>query len=71
VGYGDVYLPHLEGQSIDITGLPDGTYRPVHRVNPDRRLIESNYGNNVASVLIRVAWPRGPDQFPEVFRLIE
>lgn len=68
VGYGDDYLPHLEGQSIDLTGVPDGTYRLVHHVNPDRSLIESDYGNNVASVLIRVVWSRGPDEFPEVFR---
>lgn len=50
VGYGDDYAPLLEGQSFDITDLPDGRYRLVHRVNPTRRIRESRYANNSSSL---------------------
>jgi hypothetical protein len=59
VGYGDNYRPYLEGQSLPITGLPDGRYVLVHRVNADRRLRETNYDNNAASVLLDLRWRRG------------
>lgn len=54
VGWRDDYDPYLEGQSIDITGLPAGRYRLVHTVNPDRTLAERSYANNRASVTIRI-----------------
>lgn len=63
VGYGDDYDPTLEGQYVEITGLPTGRYVLVHRVNGNRRLWESDYSNNSASVLVRITW-RGPT--PEV-----
>ncbi len=53
-GYGDDYVPALEGQLLDLTGVPAGRYRLVHRVNADRSLRESNYGNNAASVLLEL-----------------
>jgi hypothetical protein len=60
-GYGDDYVPTLEGQYIDVTGLPAGRYLLVHRVNADRRLRESEYGNNAASVLLELRRTRrGP-----------
>jgi hypothetical protein len=58
-GYGDDYVPRLEGQSIDVTGLPAGRYVLVHRVNPDRVLAESDHRNNAASVLIDVELTSG------------
>ncbi|CAA9504021.1 MAG: hypothetical protein AVDCRST_MAG17-1559 [uncultured Solirubrobacterales bacterium] len=64
VGYGDDYAAYLEGQSIDITGLPSGRYELVHRVNGDRRVRESTYANNASSVLLRIEWRRGPARFP-------
>jgi hypothetical protein len=51
-GFGDDYVPRLEGQYIDVTGLPTGRYVLVHRVNPDRDLLESSYSNDAASALI-------------------
>jgi hypothetical protein len=51
-GFGDDYVPRLEGQYIDVTGLPSGRYLLVHRVNPGRDLRESRYSNNAASALI-------------------
>jgi Lysyl oxidase len=58
VGYGDDYPAYLEGQSIDITGIPSGRYELVHRVNVDRSLRESNYSNNSASVLLNISLGR-------------
>jgi hypothetical protein len=52
VGYGDDYAANLEGQYLPLTGVPDGDYVLVHRVNVGRRLHEAAYDNNAASVLI-------------------
>jgi hypothetical protein len=52
VGYGDFYAGHLEYQDLPLDGLRDGRYVLVHRANADRRLRESEYGNNAASVLL-------------------
>ncbi|HEX4733046.1 MAG TPA: lysyl oxidase family protein [Thermoleophilaceae bacterium] len=51
-GYGDNYLPYLEGQSLPLTGLKAGRYLLVHRTNSDHALAESDYGDNAASVLV-------------------
>ena len=59
VGYGDDYAPNLEGQLISLTGLPRGRYELTHEVNPGRRLRESSYANNSASLLLRLRWTRG------------
>ena len=56
VGYGDDYAANLEGQYLPLTGLADGRYVLVHRVNVDRRIREPDYRNNAASVLIELAW---------------
>jgi hypothetical protein len=55
-GYGDDYVPRLEGQWIDITDLPAGRYVLRHRVNVDRALRESEYGNNSAEVPFDLSW---------------
>ena len=66
VGWGDNYLPHLEGQELEITSLPPGRYVLVHRVNPNRDLRESDYTDNVASMAIELGWPRGQQQPPRI-----
>ena len=66
VGYGDDYKPQVEGQFVDITGLPAGVYELLHSVNVDRRLREANPGNDAASIRIRLAWPRGPQAPPSL-----
>lgn len=58
VGWGDDYLPYLDGQHIDVTGLALGRYRLVHTANPAGRITEQTRANNVASVEIRLS--RGP-----------
>ena len=66
VGYGDVYTPTLTGQSFDVSALPAGEYVVVHRVNPSRLLRESDYENNVASLRLRMSWPKGRSARPRV-----
>jgi Lysyl oxidase len=68
-GWGDEYAPVLEGQWIDITGLPRGRYWLVHEVNPGRRLRESRYGNDVAAVLFSLRW-RAPG-IPPTVRIVK
>jgi hypothetical protein len=53
-GFGDDYVPLLEGQYIDVTGLPARRYLLVHRVNAGRELREASYDNNAASALVRL-----------------
>jgi lysyl oxidase len=66
VGYGDNYKPQVEGQYVDITGVPAGTYELLHKVNVDRKLRESSYANDAASILIQISWPRGFEQPPSI-----
>jgi hypothetical protein len=54
VGYGDDYDAYLEGQYLDVTGLPAGEYELVHRVNADGRLLEERYDNNAACLRVRL-----------------
>ncbi|MEV7080368.1 lysyl oxidase family protein [Streptomyces sp. NPDC093516] len=48
VGSGDTYTQDLPGQSFDITGVPNGTYYIQVLANPEKRLKETNLGNNSA-----------------------
>ena len=59
VGYGDDYPATLEGQSVPLAGLPAGEYVLVHWVNGARRLLETDYSNNAASLRLRLTWRRG------------
>jgi hypothetical protein len=59
VGYTDTYPAFFHGQQLDITGVKAGKYWLVHRANEDFHLRESRYDDNVASVLIRLAWRGG------------
>ena len=55
VGWGDTYGYRLAGQSIDVTGLPDGTYRLRIIVDPNTRLIESNDADNISEVRVQLS----------------
>ncbi|MFC9941664.1 lysyl oxidase family protein [Streptomyces pratensis] len=48
VGSGDTYTQDLPGQSFDITGLANGTYYIQVLANPEKRLKETDLGNNSA-----------------------
>jgi hypothetical protein len=65
IGWGDNYVPQLEGQFLDVTTVPDGRYYLVHTVNPDRRLHESDYANDSSSVLLTLKRP-APGAVPAV-----
>jgi hypothetical protein len=47
-GWTDYYGPQLPDQWIDVTDLPSGKYYVRITVNPEHRLLESDYTNNVA-----------------------
>jgi hypothetical protein len=66
VGWGDIYIPAKEGQSIDLSGYAPGQYDLVHRVNVGRLLLESNYANDASSVRIRLLPPAVPGELPGV-----
>lgn len=59
VGYGDDYSANLEGQALPLSGPAAGRYLLVHRVNVQRRLRETDYGNNASSLLLRLRWQAG------------
>jgi Lysyl oxidase len=52
--FGDDYVPQKEGQYVDVSGLPAGRYELVHVANPGGNILESDYGNNAASVLVQL-----------------
>jgi hypothetical protein len=52
--HADAYDPWLEGQSLDVRGLPPGVYTLVQRVNVGRVLRETRYDNDVSRVRIRL-----------------
>ena len=65
-GYGDNYFAQLEGQYVDVTGLPAGRYRLLHTANPTGTLLETDYRDNVAAAVLRLSWPRGKQRRPRV-----
>ena len=65
VGFGDEYHPHLEGQHVDVTGLPAGRYDVVHRVNVARSLLEESYADNAACTGIELGWREGAAEVRE------
>ncbi len=54
VGWGDTYDASLPGQSIDLTGNPDGLYELTVDIDPAHRLIESDDSDNTACVLLQI-----------------
>jgi hypothetical protein len=57
VGWADVYSWNLFGQSLDITGLPNGDYWVVSTADPDNLINEGGgreESNNTAAVKIRI-----------------
>lgn len=54
VGWGDTYTNNLEGQSIDVSALPDGIYKLIIEVDPKGRLVEINESDNTSCVLLQL-----------------
>ncbi len=55
VGWGDTYGYWLAGQAVDVTDLPDGDYILTIKVDPKDRIIETNDGDNISTVRLRLA----------------
>jgi hypothetical protein len=55
VGWGDTYGPHLAGQSVDLTGNPDGLYELTIEFDWKNHLVESNDNDNTACSLLRIS----------------
>ena len=55
VGWGDTYRSQLSGQSIDLTGLPNGDYKLIIEADPKKRLLELNDSDNTSCVLLRIS----------------
>jgi hypothetical protein len=53
-GWGDRYNAELDGQTIDVTHLPNGRYALMSTANPTGALLESDYTNNTGVVLIEL-----------------
>lgn len=54
VGWADEYSTSLDGQYVDVTGLPHGSYVLEEEVNAHRLYEETNYGNNRAAVTVTI-----------------
>ena len=73
VGWGDTYYFDYPGQALNITSLKSGTYKLEFAVNPNRRLKELSFDNNVASAIIKLDMEAGtvavlstiPTEIPE------
>ena len=55
----DIYDPSVEGQDIEITGVPDGRYCLSFVANPEERIVEVTTQNNGASRLMDVGTSAG------------
>jgi hypothetical protein len=54
-GWADIYPAGLDGQQFPFTGLSDGRYAIVVHANYVDRLHETNYGDNIAEVIVEVS----------------
>lgn len=54
VGWGDTYSRTLAGQSFDFTGNPSGDYKLIIEVDPKKRFLEINDGDNLACALLHI-----------------
>ncbi len=54
VGWADIYQGSLPGQSLNVTGLPDGRYCLVSTADPHGRLSETDQTDNVQTLRLRL-----------------
>lgn len=53
-GWTDTYASYREGQELDISQIPGGKYAIQTVINPDRKIVESNYDNNKAIIYVEI-----------------
>lgn len=63
VGWIDVYSKYLEGQSIDITGVPAGQYWLESEVDPLNHVLESNETNNATRIKVTIGGGGAADTY--------
>jgi hypothetical protein len=56
-GWVDIYDYTLPGQEVPLSGVDDGTYALVVRLNPDDRLRETRTDDNVSFALVGISGP--------------
>jgi hypothetical protein len=54
-GWGDLYKADLDGQTIDISTLPDGVYALRSTANVGHWLLETDYTNNTATLYVALS----------------
>jgi hypothetical protein len=54
-GWGDLYDRQDPGQSIDITGVPDGVYWFHAVTDPNNNIVESDKSNNTTDIKLRIS----------------
>ena len=54
VGWADLYGAELFGQSIELTGVPDGRYCLTSISDPSGRIVERREDDNSRTILIRI-----------------
>lgn len=59
VGWGDLYGYQLDGQWIDVTDIPGGTYILEGEVNAEHFFTEMDYTNNSATTVVKIPGGRG------------
>lgn len=57
VGWIDIYGAGLSGQSIDVTGVPQGSYWLESEVDPDNKVLEADETNNATRIQITLGTP--------------
>ena len=57
VGWADIYTKDLEGQNIDITGVPAGEYWLESEADPLDHVLEADETNNVTRIKITIGSP--------------
>ena len=62
----DYYDALVEGQYIDISGLPAGKYVLLNWVNSQCQLKETTYADNAASTSFQLSYPNGTGSLPTV-----
>jgi lysyl oxidase len=64
VGQGDDYTYGIDFQWLDITHVPSGRYVVVNQANASRAIVEKDYANDAASIVVSIQWPNGATDPP-------
>lgn len=54
VGWSDTYDATAEGQELDLSNVSDGVYLVRSVINPDKKILESDYSNNEVNLRVEI-----------------